>query len=217
VSDPAGIKGAVEIVEPTRAERAIARRAAESRATVPDQGLAVDVDMTAALALTRAKPMSVTALLVRAAALALRAHPRANGAYRDGHFELYSRVNAGVAVASGEAATVLDADEKSIEQLTLEIDELERRAAELSAPELSGATFTLSRYPVTRAEAIITSPHALALAAGEVREAAVARQRTVVAAPVLTLTLTGDSRILYGEAAASVLGEIRRRLEGADL
>jgi pyruvate dehydrogenase E2 component (dihydrolipoamide acetyltransferase) len=217
VSDAAGIKGTVEIVEPTRAERTIARRVAESRATVPDLTLAVDVSMTAALALAGDRRASLTALLVRAAALAVRAHPRANAAYRDGHFELYSRVNAGVVVAPGEAATVLDADQKTLEHLTVEIDDLERRASELTSPELSGATFTIARYGVTRALALITPPHAVALAAGEVREVPVVRDGAVVAGPLLALTLTCDHRILYGDHAAAVLGEIRRLLESAAL
>jgi pyruvate dehydrogenase E2 component (dihydrolipoamide acetyltransferase) len=215
MSNPGGIKGTVEIVEPTRAERTIARRAAESRATVPDLTFAVDVDMSAALALGR--DLSVTAVLVRSAALALRTHPRANGAYRDGHFELYSRVNAGVVLASGEAATVLDADQKTLEQLTKEVDELGRRAAELTSPELSGATFTLARYGVTRAEAIISPPHAVALAAGEVREVATVRDGAVAPAPVLTLSLACDGRIVYGEQAAAFLAEVRRLLEAGEL
>lgn len=217
MSEPGGIKGRVEIVEPTRAERTIARRSAESRATVPDVALAVDVDMSRSLALAEQESASLTAVLVRAAALALREHPRANGAYRDGHFELYSRVNAGLVLRTGEAATVLDADQKSLGELTAEIDELEQRAAELTSPELSGATFTLSRYAVTRAEAVITPPHAVALAAGEVRELALVREGAVTAAPVLTLTVSCDHRILYGEHAAAFLGEIRRLLEAAEL
>jgi pyruvate dehydrogenase E2 component (dihydrolipoamide acetyltransferase) len=217
MSYQAAIKGSVEIVEPTRAERTIARRAAESRATVPDLGFAVDVDMSAALALAGENPASVDAVLVRAAALALRTHPRANGAYRDGHFELYSRVNAGVLVPSGEAATVLDADRKTLGQLAAEIDDLERRAAELTSPELSGATFTFSRYQVTRAEAIIIPPHAVALAAGEAREVAAVRDGALAAAQVLTLSLACDHRIVSGALAAAFLGEVRRRLEEAEL
>jgi pyruvate dehydrogenase E2 component (dihydrolipoamide acetyltransferase) len=217
MTEPQGIRGAVEIVEPTRAERAIARRAAESRATVPDLALSAEVDMTEALALLPEQSGSITALLVRAAALALRRHPRVNGAYRDGRFELYSRVNAGVVLPSSEAATVLDADQKPLEQLTAEIDDLERRSAELTSPELSGATFTIARYPVTRAEALITPPHAAALAAGEVRQAAVAREGAVASAPVLTLALSCDHRIVYGELAAAFLGEVRQLLESGQL
>ena len=217
VSEAQGIKGSVEIIEPTRAERAIARRAAESRATVPDLGFAVDVDMTAALALIEQRSVSVTAALVRASALALRSLPHANSAYRDGRFERYSRVNAGVVLGSGETATVLDADQKTLEALTAEIDGLEQRAAELRSPELSGATFTLARYAVARADALITAPHAVALAAGDVRELAVVRRGVVSPGPVLALSLACDHRILYGDRAAQVLAQIGQLLERAEL
>jgi pyruvate dehydrogenase E2 component (dihydrolipoamide acetyltransferase) len=205
MNEPHGIKGAVEIVEPTRIERAVARRAAESRATVPDLSLSVDIDMSAALPLIPER----AALLVRAAALALRRHPRANAAYRDGRFEFYSRINAGVVLPTSEAATVLDADHKPLEELAAEIDDLERRAAELTSPEVSGATFTIACYEVTRAEAVITPPHAIALAAGEVRE--------VAGSPVLTLALSCDLRIVHGELAAGLLAHIRELLERAEL
>jgi pyruvate dehydrogenase E2 component (dihydrolipoamide acetyltransferase) len=209
MNEPHGIKGQVAIVEPTRAERAIARRAAESRATIPDLTLSADVNMAAALALIAERSASVTAALVRAAALALGNHPRANAAYRDGRFELYSRINAGVVLASSEAATVLDADQKPLEQLTTEIDELERRSAELTSPEVAGATFTIAQYGVTQAEAIITPPHAVALAAGDVRELA--------GVPTLTLALSCDLRIVSGAHATALLTRIRELLERAEL
>ena len=62
-------------------------------------------------------------MVVKACALALREHPRANGAYRDGRFELYSRVNVGVAVAAQDALvvpTVFDADRKGLRQIATE-------------------------------------------------------------------------------------------------
>src|SRR6202790_2789783 len=118
-------KGEVRIEEPTRAERLVGRRAAESRATVPDFELATVVDMSATVAARRelraaAGPEarrgprvagtesvpSLTATVVRACALALREHPRANGAYRDGHFELHARVNVGVAIMTGDSFAV---------------------------------------------------------------------------------------------------------------
>jgi pyruvate dehydrogenase E2 component (dihydrolipoamide acetyltransferase) len=209
MNDHQGLKGVVEIIEPTRAERAMARRAAESRATIPDLSLSVDVDMSAALALIPERSASTTAVLVRAAAIALRRFPRANGSYRDGRFELYSRINAGVVLASSEAATVLDADQKPLEQLTTEIDELERRSAELTSPEVAGATFTIAQYGVTQAEAIITPPHAVALAAGDVRELA--------GVPTLTLALSCDLRIVSGAHATALLTRIRELLERAEL
>src|SRR3712207_7282954 len=59
-------------------------------------------------------------MVVKAAATGLREHPRVNGAYRDGKFELYDRVNVGVAVAAMDALvvpTIFDADKKSLGQI----------------------------------------------------------------------------------------------------
>ena len=89
-----------------------------------------------------------TAILVRACALALRAEPYANGAYRDGRFELYSRINVGVVVTGEDAyviPTVFDADEKGAAELGREIDELRAGALgrTLPAPAFAGGTFTV--------------------------------------------------------------------------
>ena len=122
MSEPpsAGVKGTVQVVEPTPAERSVARRSAEARATIPDLELSVEVDMGACI--DREAPL--TAILIRAAALALREHPRANAAYRDGHFELYSRVNVAVTMPQLEgqvAATLFDADRKGLRELASEV------------------------------------------------------------------------------------------------
>ena len=210
-----GVKGEVQIVEPTHAERTVARHAAEARATVPDLELSIEVDMGASIGLSAPS----TAILVRATALALSEHPRANGAYRDGRFELYSRVNVGLTMPQLDglqAATLFDADRKSLQELASEIDDLQGRAAELRSSERSGATFTLvdlGRYGVSRASPIISAPQAAALAAGEIRHVPVVRDAAVVPGEAMTLTLACDHRILYGAEAAGFLAHIRELLE----
>src|SRR5579875_1770046 len=128
------LKGESSLEEPDRAARAIGRRAAEIRATVPDLELGRDVDAGAALELVRAGEASMTAILTRACALALRELPWANAAYRDGRFERYCRVNVGITIQAGEGsqliAAVLDADAKPLPDLTTEIERLSDRARE---------------------------------------------------------------------------------------
>jgi pyruvate dehydrogenase E2 component (dihydrolipoamide acetyltransferase) len=216
LNDAESLRGRVEIVAPTAAERAVARRVAETRATVPDIEFSVQVDVGAALAAAAERSASTVALLVRASALALREHPRANGAYRDGHFELYSRVNAGVVLSDEEhheTATVLDADRKTLGELSEEIDDLRSRVDKLSASERSGATFTLAHYPVTRAGGLLAPSNAVALAAGEVREIAAVRDGTILPSRTLSLTLACDHRILYGAPAVAFLARIQDLLE----
>src|SRR5437660_622913 len=143
-----GAKGEVRVEQPNRAERSVARRTAEARATIPDLELSLEVDMEPVLALAGDRSGMVFALIVWSCALALRDVPRANGAYRDGQFELYSRVNIGITLATESTyaiATVFDADVKTPDELNEMISSLSKRALadELASPELSGATFTV--------------------------------------------------------------------------
>jgi pyruvate dehydrogenase E2 component (dihydrolipoamide acetyltransferase) len=215
-----GAKGETRIEQPTAAERAIARRAAEARATVPDLELRADVEMAPALALRDSHGHSISAILMRACALALKAVPRANGAYRDGRFELYSRVNVGIVVADEHCyliPTVFDADQKSLGELTEEIERLAAaaRAGGLPPPAYGGATFTLSdvgALGVPAASIVVSSPQAAALAAGAIRAAPVVRDGAIVPGQLMTITLACDHRILYGAQAARLLIEITAAL-----
>jgi pyruvate dehydrogenase E2 component (dihydrolipoamide acetyltransferase) len=216
-----GLKGETRVEEPDRAQRAIARRTAETRATVPDLELASEIEMGAVLSLAAELRCSTTAMLVRACALALRDHPYANAAYRDGRYELYSRVNVGVAIQTEDAyviPTVLDADSKTPAQLSQELEALAARAqaGALTPPQLAGATFTvsdLSAHRVHRWSALITPPQAAALTAGAIRPAAVVRNGALAPGHMMSVTLACDHRILFGARAAALLERIVERLE----
>jgi len=222
VSAP-GAKGETRIEEPTAAERAIARRAAEARATIPDLELRADLDMAQAMQLSDSEGCSIPAILVRACARALKAVPRANGAYRDGRFELYSRVNIGIVTADEHAyliPTLFDADQKSLADLTEEIERLAAaaRAGELSPPSYSGATFTLwdaGALGVPASTIVVNAPQAAALAAGAIRSAPVVRDGEIKPGHLMTITLACDHRILYGASAARFLTEITGALGAA--
>lgn len=215
----AGTRRAAEVQAPTRLQRAIARRAAESRATVPQLELGTEVDVAPALEACRAEGHSLDAVLVRACARALREHPRANAAYRDGQFELYERVNPGLLLSDEDdlvVATLFDADRKSLSELTSEIEELRRRTDGLTQPERSGATFTLSHQgcPGVQWQApVVWGGQAAALAAGAVREAPVVRDRRVMPGQLMTLVLACDHRVLYGARAARFLSQIGELIE----
>jgi pyruvate dehydrogenase E2 component (dihydrolipoamide acetyltransferase) len=221
-------KGIATVQELSRGERSIVRRAAEARATVPDLELGAIVDASVWAARLGADPGRMfalpTAALVRASALALRSAPRANGSYRDGRFELYSRVNVGVVLPSADGyatPTVFDADGKPIAEIEAELGDLSGRAlaGELSAPELAGATFTLANLGmdgVSRGTIIPVPPQAAALAAGAARATMVVRDGTATAGYELELTLASDHRILHGSHAASFLNAIVTLLENPE-
>lgn len=225
---PQSAKGDVEIREPTRVQATIARRMAEAKATIPDFTLSTEVDMDAVVRL-RAElgdpaPLRVPSLndfVVKACALALRRHPKVNASYRDGKFELYRRVNIGVAVASEDALlvpVVFDADSKGLGEIAAQTRALAERAraGTLAPPELSGGTFTVSNlgmYGITEFVAVINPPQAAILAVGSLEERAVLRDGAVTSSSRMKLTLTCDHRILYGADAAEFLRDVRANLE----
>ena len=91
------LKGEIRIVEPDRIGRSIARRSAEVSATVPDLELACDADAErGAGARARERRVPLTGRARPGVRARLARPPQANAAYRDGHYELYSRVNVGV-------------------------------------------------------------------------------------------------------------------------
>jgi pyruvate dehydrogenase E2 component (dihydrolipoamide acetyltransferase) len=221
-------RGEVTVEEPTRAQQVVARRIAESKATIPELTLSVDADMEAAAALRaqleeagREPVPTIDDLVVKAAALALREHPRANASYRDGRFELHDRVNVGVAIAAHDALvvpTIFDADRKSLDAIARHARALAERvrANAITPPELGGATFTvssLSDHGIASFTAVINPPQAAILAIGAMQPTPVAREGAVVVHEVMRLTLTCDHRILYGAQAADFLGRIRSLLE----
>src|SRR5439155_7744619 len=156
-------------------------------------------------------------MVVKASALALRAFPRANGAYRDGRVELYARVNVGVAVAAQDALvvpTVFDADRKPLGEIAAETRALAQkvRDGKVTPPELSGGTFTVSNlgmFGVTNFSAVINPPQAAILAVGALEQRAVVRDGELVARHTMGVTLACDHRILYGADAAEFLARIR--------
>ena len=87
-------KGDTTVVELTRTQQTIARRMAESKATIPDFALQAEIDMERCVALRselkRLSPEEAPTyndMVVKACALALHEHPRANGSYRDGKLQ----------------------------------------------------------------------------------------------------------------------------------
>jgi len=221
-------KGETTTVELTRTQQTIARRMAESKATIPDFTLRAEVDMEECVMLraelkrlSQSEAPTYNDMVVKAAALALAEHPRANGSYRDGRLQLHSRINVGVAVAGDDSLvvpTVFDAEEKSLGEIARATRALAERvrAGTITPPELGGGTFTVSNlgmYGMDSFTAIINPPQAAILSVGSVQSRAVVREGVVLARHTMTITLACDHRILYGAGAALFLARIRELLE----
>jgi pyruvate dehydrogenase E2 component (dihydrolipoamide acetyltransferase) len=226
---PNGAKGGSTTHELTRSQQTIARRMAESRATVPDIELRAEVqahelaDLRDRLREVTDPPPSLNDFIVKAAALALRTFPRVNAAYKDSAVETFERVNVGVAVAAEETLlvpTIFDADSKPVAEIASIARTLAARARDgsISPAELSGATFTVSNlgmFGIDSFSAIINPPQSAILAVGAMRLRPVVDEPSgeIVARPTFELTLACDHRVLYGADGARFLTYVRELLE----
>ncbi len=206
---PRTAKGATQRSELAKRAQANARRAAESKATVPH----IYLSRTAQLAESGADSAPA---LIAATGRALVSHPALNGAYRDGAVETHGRANIGLTVEGPEGSlvpTVLDADRKSVSEIATEIEELRAGAmgGTLAAPAYSGATFTLTVLAegADRAALPVVPGQAAHLVAGRVREAVVAGDDgSPRVADVVDLGLSCDARAVGAEEAARFLGTL---------
>jgi pyruvate dehydrogenase E2 component (dihydrolipoamide acetyltransferase) len=222
-------KGETQRLQTSRTQQLVARRMAEAKATIPHFQVQTEVAMDAAVALRNEFKASVDGdavpslndLIVKACAIALRRHPRANGSYVDGDFELHGRINVGVAVATEDALVVpvlRDADTKALGSIARETRRLAERvrSGEISPPELAGATFTVSNlgmFGMTAITPVINPPQAAILGVGALRETLARVDGEIVDRTLMTLTLSCDHRILYGADAARLLADVRTVLE----
>lgn len=223
-------KGSVEVIELTKLQQVVSRRMSESKATAPHFYLTTEVDMGAAVA-ARARIKEISGegevvpsfndMVVKACAIALKKFPRANGAYKDGRFELYSRINVGIAVAANDALvvpTIFDADKKGLREIAADARSLAGKVRDggITPPELSGGTFSVSNlgmYGIKSFGAIVNSPQAGILAVGEIADRPVVKDGQVVPGKLMEMTLSCDHRILYGADGAEFLAEIKRILQ----
>jgi pyruvate dehydrogenase E2 component (dihydrolipoamide acetyltransferase) len=177
-------------------------------------------DVNESLAASGGK-VSINDLIVRAVAVALRAHPEVNSSWGGDKLLRHNRINIGIAVALPDGLivpVVQDADRKSlgeIAQTTVALAE-KARAGKLKLDEMSGGTFTISNlgmFGIDQFTAVINPPEAAILAVGAATEEPAVRDGRLVTVPKITLTLTVDHRVLDGASAAAFMRDLKAVLE----
>lgn len=222
----------VEWKELNSVQRLTGERMLRSIQTAPQFALTVSADMTNALRLREELAndiaggrVSITVLLVKIIATALKHQPRANASFEAGRVKMHNRVNVGVAIGAEEGLVVpviKEADQKPIAQIARELQTFREKARQMhfSTDDLSGGTFTISNlgmYGIDQFNAIINPPQSGILAVGRVIKIPVALpDNTIAVRPVMNLTLTVDHRVMDGVLGAKLLAEIKERLEKPD-
>ncbi len=168
-----------------------------------------------------ASPVSYNAIIVKAAALALRRYPLLNASVAGQDIKIWEQIHIGVAMDFGDGLLVpkiRNADTKSIRDISGELDELAEKAAgkRLLPDDLQAGTFTITNMgssDIDHFTPIINPPESAILGVGRIIEKPWVREGLVVAEPRLALSLTFDHRIIDGALAGQFLKTIKDNLE----
>jgi pyruvate dehydrogenase E2 component (dihydrolipoamide acetyltransferase) len=215
-----------------RHRQVIAQRLTRSVQMIPQITLMATADMTRARAWLDAQRaaglvgLTYTHLILRAVALALRAHPNINTLWRaEGPWlRALPRADVGLAIAGDDTllvATIAEPDQQELSDLVQSITAAAARGREgmLTQADLAPAAITVSNlgmHHVSAFVAIVDPDQTAILAVGQVTEQAVARNGALYAIPQASLTLTIDHRVADGVAAANFLETICDSLESAE-
>ena len=222
-------EAAPERIELSNVRKVIATRLLEAKQTIPHFYLETDAEAGALLDLRRRinadleqeQRVTVNDLVVKATAMALRRVPEVNSAWGGDHIVRHRAVHVAVAVAVDDGLftpVVRNTDRKGIREIAGEIRSLvqKTRAGKLMPEEYQGGTFSVSNlgmYGIGAFAAVINPPQGGILAVGAAAERPVVRDGVVTAAPVMTLTLSGDHRVIDGAVGARWLAELRQLIE----
>ena len=182
--------------------------------------LAMDVDMTAALA-AKGDGITVSDLLVLCCVRALREHPRVNAHYADESITVFDEINVGLAVAT-DAGLMVPVIQKAQDLNVRGVAGARRdvvarsHSGGLKMADVSGGTFTVSNLGmlgVDAFDAILNVPQVAILAVGSTRPQPALVDGDTVWRPTSRLTLTCDHRALDGATGARFLATLRTLLE----
>ena len=166
--------------------------------------------------------LSYTAMLIKAAAMALENHKALRSTMADeNHIKISSRIHIGVAVdiPGGLIVPVIrDANMKDLRTICLELSDLTERAKnnKLTSDQLGGATITITNlgmFGITYFTPVLNVPESAILGVGAIIEKLMVKDGGFYPASVMNFSLTHDHRIVNGAPAARFLKEVTASLQ----
>lgn len=212
--------------------RTIAERLLASKTQIPHFYLTIEIDaaplaklrkdLNAAAEAAGTAKVTVNDFILLAAARAAKQHPKVNAAFAGDSVVEYGSVNLSVAIAVEDGLitpVIRDAQNLSLREISTAVKDLAVRARskKIKPEEYQGGTLTISNlgaYGIDSFYAIINPPQAAILAVGAiVKKPVVNAQDQIVAGQRMTISLSGDHRVVDGAASAEFLASIRKSLE----
>ena len=223
---PAGQEKQEEIPN-SQMRKTIAKRLGASKFSAPHYYLSVEFDMDAAISFRKQynsipdTKISFNDIVVKAVALALKAHPQVNSQWFDDKMVLNHHVHVGVAVAveDGLVVPVLKfANEMNLPQIGSQVRDFAGRARskKLTPQEMDGSTFTVSNlgmFGIDEFTSIINQPNSAILSVGAIVQKPVVKEGEIVVGNTIKLTLACDHRTVDGATGAQFLQTLKAYIE----
>ena len=220
-------KESFEDVSISQMRKTIARRLAESKFSAPHFYLTMEIRMDEAIK-ARASintaynlKLSFNDLVIKAAASALRQHPKVNASWLGEVIRYNHHIHIGVAVAVEDGLLVpviRFADSQTLSNINEQVKTLAQKAKEkkLQPADWEGNTFTISNlgmFGIEEFTAIINPPDACILAIGGIKETAVVNNGKIEIGNIMKVTLSCDHRVVDGATGSAFLQTFKHLLE----
>ena len=167
--------------------------------------------------------VTMTAILVKAVANALKNHPQVNSSYSENGISYPEEINVAVAVAMEDGGLITpvlkDPNKTDLFELSREWKDLVKRSRtkQLEPEEYSTGTFTLSNlgmFGVDRFDAILPPGTGAILAIAASKPTVVAGDNgSISVKKVMQVNLTADHRVIYGADGAAFLKDLANLIE----
>ncbi len=220
----------------TGMRRVIAERLLASKTQLPHFYLSIEVDAGSLMRLRKElnsaneaaglPKLTVNDFVLLAVARAASSHPYINASWAGDAIIQYGSVNISVAVAVDEGLVtpvIRNAHKLSLKEISATVKDLAKRARDkkLKPEEFQGGTITLSTlgaYGIEQFFAIINPPQAAILAVGAiVKKPVVNAKGEIVVGERMSISLSGDHRVVDGAVGAEYLGTLRKLIENPAL
>ena len=205
----------------------IAERTTATKNSVPHFYLTIEsnvgnlINLRSKINSSNNNKVSFNDLIVKALSLAMKKNPKTNASWINGDIYTYSSIDVSIAVSLEEGLitpVIKDADKKGINEISLEIRDLIKKAKEnkLMPEEYSGGSISISNlgmFGITEFSAIINNFQSSILAVGSIQEKPIVENGKIKVGKILKSTLSVDHRVLDGAVAAKLLKDFSDILE----
>ena len=212
--------------------KTIARRLTSAKMLIPHYYLTIDCDIGALMQLRArlndkspkgegAYKLSVNDFVIKASAMALMKHTDVNASWTEAAILHHKHADVGIAVDLNPGLItpiVFKAETKGLIEISNEVKSLAERAKgkKLKPAEYEGGGFSISNlgmFGIRQFTALINPPQSAILAVGAGEERAVVRDGKIVAATIMTVTMSCDHRVIDGATGARFLQTLKVFIE----